>query len=245
MRREVRGTRALGGPLLLFVLASACNALTGASELAIGPAPADAPDAARTATDAAPPLDAPAGDAPSPPTDAAVEADAAPCQPVTTPFERGTVATSGSNIVGSWTATSKALVADGTPSQLVFNLPNKASPLLEVRGFGFAIPASASIVGVSVRVLRFGNLVQITDDTVRLLAAAPLGDSRAAAMGWPTSLQSREYGTVEDTWGAALTPAIVNASSFGVGLSVIFPMAVGGGPIAFVDEITAAVTYCP
>jgi hypothetical protein len=232
----------------VMVVASACNLLTGVSDFETGVDDTfDAPN--RDSRDGL--ADAPGtergdagqgGDGPG----TLAEAGDARCTNITTPLKRATKATTTSTSTGSWNTPNQALVADTDEATLVFMLPDATSGILQVSEFGFSVPASATITGVTVRIVRFGNVIQVQDSSVKLYAAGmAIGANRAAlGMSWPTGSTPRDYGTVEDLWGANLTPAVVNASTFGAGISVRYVTPAGGGPIAYVDEISMSISYC-
>lgn len=97
-------------------------------------------------------------------------------------------------------------------------------PYLRLSNYGFAIPASATILGIEVRVAIGGthNTTEIYDDEIRLAwnaSAANLSTDNKAT-GTPKAVY--EYYTVggpADLWGelsSTLTPAVINSSDFGV-----------------------------
>jgi hypothetical protein len=90
------------------------------------------------------------------------------------------------------------------------------------QGFGFSLPTNAVILGVQVV---FGTVAQFTTGANIVGASlfyngAAIGTTRDPATPFLTITQTQTYGLSNDTWGATLTPAIVNDPSFGFGLSV-------------------------
>ena len=109
--------------------------------------------------------------------------------------------------------------------------------------FGFTVPLSATITGVVVEIKeRASFATSIWDSTVRLLmGTVEFGTNHAASVAWSTTSGYVTYGTPTDLWGAALTPAIVNAAGFGVALKVWNqPPAIQN---AYVDHIRVTVYY--
>jgi len=92
---------------------------------------------------------------------------------------------------------------------------------LVTSAYGFAIPATATILGVTVRVeasetgTGSSNYVpQLHSDTTPTLIGSAKG---AVAVSGSVKVISTNGGAT-DLWGAALTPAIVNAAGFGVSI---------------------------
>ncbi len=111
---------------------------------------------------------------------------------------------------------------------------------LVATGFGFVVPRSARVVGVTASILRRADLAGITDREAVLVGGPQASASRADTVrGWPTAMGIASYGGTNDTWGAPLDPALVESATFGLSLSVS-----GSAPMAEVDEITLTVTYC-
>lgn len=151
-----------------------------------------------------------------------------------------------------WTQPQNAQTLDGvysTISQTVGVLATVRSNYLVAQGFGFNIPAGATICGVTVQVHRIRLdllLGDITDNSVKLLSGGSIaGINHASATSWSTTEQTVTYGGASDTWGLSLTPAIVNNANFGVGVSATMT----GGPLLAlllqggIDYISIAITY--
>jgi hypothetical protein len=117
---------------------------------------------------------------------------------------------------------------------------------LDATGFGFSVPTSAIIRGISVTLERKGPASptsSIKDNTFYLLkAGAQAGSNKAYTSAyWGTSDATQSYGTSTDLWGTTWTAAQVNAANFGVRLSVHNFQS--SAAIASVDQITVTVTY--
>jgi hypothetical protein len=92
-----------------------------------------------------------------------------------------------------------------------------SSQYLVARNFGFTIPTSATIVGVTVRVEASEHSTgdetlnaRLQDETGTLV-----GSGKTASISG-TGKAIDTYGATNDVWGATLTPAIVNDADFGV-----------------------------
>jgi hypothetical protein len=161
----------------------------------------------------------------------------------TTGAKHATTASGGTGFQ-SWKDADHARVADGSLATFVLGF-NEPSVPLELRGFGFQVPEQAQILGVTVRMVRSGNYDLITDASVRLVNGAPAGTDHKSTTKWTTPAPT--YGGADDGWDAELTPAVVNAESFGISLSAILNQSGGylnPSPTATVDEISIELTYC-
>lgn len=80
----------------------------------------------------------------------------------------------------------------------------------------------------------------VTDSTVKLFySGAAIGDNKASSSAWSTDSETVTYGGGTDLWGYALTPAIVNDTTFGIGLSA----EVAASAEASIDFMTVTVFY--
>jgi Secretion system C-terminal sorting domain len=152
----------------------------------------------------------------------------------------------------SWTNTQNAQASDNvyaTASVTVGVLATVNTRYLTATGFGFVIPPAATICGVTVSVQRIREdllLGAIVDNSVKLLTGGNIGGTEhASGADWSTTKQTVSYGGAADMWGLALTPLIVNATNFGVGISAKLT----GGPLIAllleggIDYISMAITY--
>lgn len=166
--------------------------------------------------------------------------------PNTGPQAAGKVATSGTG--ANWIADGASLQADLAASNdsraVAANVPVGNTKYLDCTDFGFTIPESAVVTGVEVAIEHnMSGPGTMSDETVQLLVGGSRsGDNKAAAGQWPTSDATATYGGAGDTWGNSLTPAICNASNFGVsirGKNDSF----GDNATARIDLVTMTVTY--
>jgi hypothetical protein len=123
-------------------------------------------------------------------------------------------------------------------------LTNQVSSYLAGSGFGFAVPPTATITGVSLQIGKAAALgTTIFDTNMPSTAVAPgvllqnngvaLGTDHAVGGVWPAAGPNPatvfNYGGPTDKWGASLTPAIVNSSGFGFLFSAYQGPGSGGG----------------
>jgi hypothetical protein len=119
---------------------------------------------------------------------------------------------------------------------------------LRLTGFGFALPATARVVGVLVTAYRYdGSTPGLQDLVAQLVLSGSLIGTNSARVGdWgPLPEGAPEpvtYGGLTDTLGATLTGADVNDSSFGFALSATCTDAEGNPQI---DGVSITVYYTP
>ena len=90
-------------------------------------------------------------------------------------------------------------------------------------GFGFSIPANATIKGIEMRLRKMisNPLPNIKDSVVQLLkAGVPVGANLANNLQWPNTLTYVNYGDSTNLWGTSWTPADINNANFGINLRV-------------------------
>jgi Tfp pilus assembly protein PilX len=117
---------------------------------------------------------------------------------------------------------------------------------LDVTGFGFSIPSTATILGIQVDVERAASATSaISDyDVFVLKGGSSTGITDHAAGGtWVTSDSNRAYGNAGDLWGTTWTPANINASNFGLRFKVQNTSA--STRTASVDDVDITVYYQP
>ena len=143
-----------------------------------------------------------------------------------------------------WTSSSNVYSSNG--SDATYNIAASGqSANLDVTGFGFTIPANATIMGIQASIERAAsNSSSIEDIDVFLLkAGAPSGNDKASTTDWTTSDSTRDYGDSGDLWGTTWTQAQVNASNFGVRLRA--RNLTTSSRTASVDHVEITVWYQP
>ncbi len=147
----------------------------------------------------------------------------------------GTGWTTPGNIAGAGTA-SVSVAANATTNNL------------QGSGYGFAIPSYATITGITVTISRSSSSTSTTtnlrDNVVSLVKGGTVqATNRASATQWSnTTLANATYGGAADLWGSSWTPADINASNFGVVMSVT-NLSTTTARTATVDFIRVTVTY--
>lgn len=117
----------------------------------------------------------------------------------------------------------------------------------ETKGYGFTIPATASIEGILVEVEKKasgGSMVQ--DNGVKLLkAGTTVGTSQATADNWPFTDTYFSYGSATDLWGTTWTADEVNDSAFGLAIATISYTCFGNGSpvISYIDNVRITVFF--
>lgn len=116
-----------------------------------------------------------------------------------------------------------------------------ASDFLQGANYGFSLPVSASIAGVQVNLTGLQSQQLGMSGNVRAwLVNGGSQISNAKQFFLPTSAGVVNLGGASDAWGATLTGAIVNSSTFGIQIQAQTP----GGAIAFsVDAAQMQITY--
>lgn len=92
---------------------------------------------------------------------------------------------------------------------------------LRIWGFGFAVPAAATINGVEVIIEFVGSTTSMSNSFAQLVtltnttsgAGSRIGSNLAVATAVPTTETTWTYGGAANLWGANLTPSIVNAAN--------------------------------
>lgn len=223
---------------------SGCSLFTNLSSLDEGGDEGGGPDAPP------PPSSDDAGDAGSTSApDAADEADATDAQSCSLATVRATPASTmtGGGPGPDWRFQGSLASQDdvGARVDLTSNgTTNSRSEALLGTELGFAIPLDAQIRGLTLKVRRRApkpSNEDVRDDEVRLALNGEADGDNRAAHPWTDGFATVQYGGPTDTWGMALTPAIVNQSSFGVALRA---RNLGSAGFAVVDLIQVELTFC-
>jgi hypothetical protein len=135
----------------------------------------------------------------------------------------------------AWSSPGNVAVSDDSKAQA--NLGSGSSHYLKATNFGFEIPAGATIEGIVVEIERSG-LGEA--GSVRILKGGSVQAAERASGGpWPEADAYCAYGSHVDLWGASWAYTDINASNFGVAISV---KGVGGGDV-FIDHVRITVCY--
>lgn len=126
---------------------------------------------------------------------------------------------------GPFSASTQVDQADGTQAwvngvtlwSINVTASNAASDSMFFTNFGFTIPDGATINGIQVNGALSDNSSYglSTEKTINLILAGAYSGTNKAGGNWGSH---NVWGGSADLWGCVLTPAIVNASNFGVGI---------------------------
>jgi hypothetical protein len=137
----------------------------------------------------------------------------------------------------AWTTPGNAMASDDAYAQAA---PGGGDTnYLHANNFSFNVPPPAEIRGIEVDIERRSALGTVVDSRVRLVKGGVVGTTdMASGTMWPTTDTVATYGNDSELWGETWTAADINASGFGVVLSVT-----DGADAAFVDHISITVHY--
>jgi hypothetical protein len=146
----------------------------------------------------------------------------------------------------AWVNPSNALHQDDTYTITALSESSNTSTYLKVTDFGFAMPSTATIVGIEVKVDRHatGGSLIVFDHSIHLVKDGSIvGTNRSEGAAWPGSDEDEYavYGNETDVWGDFWGPDDINADDFGVVISAVLDGS--GTRIAWVDNIQITVYY--
>lgn len=127
-------------------------------------------------------------------------------------------ASSNYNAVGTKTWNTPGFGSNGFMTALE---PAELTTGLHFHGFGFNIPTASAIVGAEA-ILTFcvmpqtsGNAI-LKDSIIQLMVNnVSVGNNLGGVHNFTPIVTTFTYGDPQSTWGASLTPAVVNATNFG------------------------------
>jgi cysteine-rich repeat protein len=153
------------------------------------------------------------------------------------PNSPGTMASDASFGLAPWLLPDNAKVSDDNVAQ---STPaGSPTQYLHASNFAFAIPAGATINGITVAIERRSLAGLISDARVRIVKGGVVGATEHASGGtWPTVDTVATYGGASDLWGETWAASDVNGAGFGVVLS-----ATDNVDLAAVDHIAITVSY--
>ncbi|HEU0187968.1 MAG TPA: DUF6701 domain-containing protein [Gallionellaceae bacterium] len=145
----------------------------------------------------------------------------------------------------NWTNPARAISSNN--SYATASVDGTISRYLQCTGYNFAIPAGATINGITVNVERRSSSTAnggSRDAAMRLVKAGVIGTTdRATATTYTTADVVQAHGGAADLWGAAWTPADINAANFGAAFAATKPNAAGAAQTVSVDHVPITVTY--
>lgn len=121
------------------------------------------------------------------------------------------------------------------------------SHYLKATNFGFAVPSTATIVGILATITRSATggpgSHYPRDNSVKLVKGGVIGGTDNAATGtWGSLSTAVAYGGASDLWGQTWTPVNVNASTFGAAISAVGDSATNA---ATISAVAITVYYVP
>lgn len=145
-----------------------------------------------------------------------------------------------------WTNPTNIFSDNGSTAGTSSNLQNSNSSWLRGTGFGFAIPAGATIDGIVMECGCFkdtdsGSSVVVLHEALIVKAGTPTGVTRGPSASLGTTEQNVSLGGTTDLWGATLSDTDVNDSGFGV--DVRFRETANFPEDALVDYVRLTVYY--
>lgn len=161
----------------------------------------------------------------------------------------GTIADDAAVGTKTWASPSNAGASDN--SYTTANQIGSGSPIthyLKCTNFGFSIPSGATINGVTVEIERKPSQNSISnnvkDSTISLVKGGTVSGANKAdtATRWSTTETFYTYGSSSDLWSLSLTDSDVNASNFGVVISVTIT-SIKPNVIAYIDFVRITITY--
>lgn len=162
----------------------------------------------------------------------------------------GTVSsTTGSS---GWTSPNNISTSNGVYATSASISNSAVTGFIHALGNGFSVPSGASIDGVELTIEAKNALsgngfqLRVANSEARMVYAAgdisDLPPSGISSQVWTsTADQTKTFGSSTNTWGAALTPTIVNDSSFG--FRCRFFNINGSAQIFSIDRISITVYY--
>lgn len=138
--------------------------------------------------------------------------------------------TSGSDVSGvgtvAWLNPTNIYASDSTYASYDATGGSATTHYLLAKGFGFAIPSTAIIDGIEVTTYRGATdnatHTRADDSTIKLFySGSAVGTNQSTGSHWADGGGLKTFGGATSAWGYGqyLTPTIVNASTFGVGIS--------------------------
>lgn len=146
-----------------------------------------------------------------------------------------------------------ALVNDNSTSWAasLASLFNRQTNYLQVKNFGFNIPAAATICGIEAQIVKSAADIDILiigayvrDYDVRIIKNNALtGSNLKHATEWGSSPAADTYGGVNELWGTTWSPADVNSNNFGLSISAEIKTGIGLLPVVNIDYMGISVYY--
>lgn len=159
-----------------------------------------------------------------------------------------------SNAVGTvtWSVPTNVLIEDAAVAQASSGSGNPITHYLKATNFGFTLPTGATVTGITVRVKRDFQDVDLgvnsfaVDSAVKIIksdGSVSTTNRADASTHWPTSLAFASYGGTTDLWGETWTKDDINSANFGVAVAAALTNPDADTIRAKVDFIDVTVAY--
>ncbi|MBU1214096.1 MAG: LamG domain-containing protein, partial [Gammaproteobacteria bacterium] len=147
----------------------------------------------------------------------------------------------------AWSTLTGPLTSDNAYATASVN-DNQTTNFLQCTGYGFAIPAGATINGITVNVERNASNTQVRDAAMRLVqdvagTATIQTTDRSTTTVYTTADVIEAHGGATDLWGGTWTAADINAANFGAAFAAIKAGTAGGGRTVSVDHMSITIDY--
>ncbi|MCR4303396.1 MAG: hypothetical protein NUV63_04090, partial [Gallionella sp.] len=153
------------------------------------------------------------------------------------------VTVAGTN--NDWSNAGLAVSSDGNDATASVN-DGQRTDYLQCTGYGFTIPAGATINGITVNVERASSNTGTQDFAMRVVKAGVIGTTdRSTATAYPTTDAYEAHGGAADLWGTTWTVTDINAANFGAAFASQKPGSAGGARTISVDHVEITVDYTP
>lgn len=151
----------------------------------------------------------------------------------------------GANMTSGWANPTNIVSSNNAYAS--YNVPpSGTSSYLRAASFGFTVPLTSQVVGITVEIERRGSSTTLRDDTIQLLnGTTPIGTNLSFGGTWPTTEAIATFGGPTNMWGLAstvLTPTLVNSSNFGVRIAVD-NISTSLTRVAYIDHVRITVHY--
>lgn len=145
----------------------------------------------------------------------------------------------------AWTNPARAISSNN--SFATASVDGTVTRYLRCTGYNFAIPAGATINGITVNVERRSNSTAnggSRDAAMRVVKAGVIGvTDRSSATIYTRSDVIEAHGGTADLWGTTWTAADINAANFGAAFAATKANAAGGAHTVSVDHVWITVTF--
>lgn len=122
--------------------------------------------------------------------------------------------------------------------------PGTVTDYIIARGFGFTLPTNVNVDGIQIDLNWVGQNAGtgVLTGVQLFYLGAPLGSVKLPGIPNQSFSTDTLQGSNGDTWGATLTPSIINDPTFGFGVQIT-TQSVGGSDRSFVNSMAVTVFY--